>query len=202
MPMSSATTGRSAMTGSTSTCSGRSTRHANTQRAGSGLTITNGRIWPWVASPRNRSWPSWPRLYFWAAPKKGGLPVEPIQRQVLWVGAGRSRETARAFFEGLPDGVCERIEAVAIDMTTAYELEIHAHCPQSEIVYDMFHVVAKYGREVIDRVRVDEANRLRQDRPARRVVKSARWLLLRNRKGLNPDQKVQLGELQRPIKPC
>jgi hypothetical protein len=25
------------------------------------------------------------------------------------------------------------------------------------LVYDLFHVVAKYGREVIDRVRVDEA---------------------------------------------
>src|SRR6056297_2006237 len=34
-----------------------------------------GQTWPWVASPRNRSWPSWPRLYFWAEPKKGGLPV-------------------------------------------------------------------------------------------------------------------------------
>jgi transposase len=34
---------------------------------------------------------------------------------------------------------------------------------------------------VIDRVRVDEANRLREDRPARRVVKTSRWLLLRNR---------------------
>src|SRR6056297_3118262 len=79
MPMSSATTGRSAMTGSTSTCSGRTTRYANTQRAGSGLTITKGQTWPWVASPRNRSWPSWPRLYFWAAPKKGGLPQQEQQ---------------------------------------------------------------------------------------------------------------------------
>jgi len=34
---------------------------------------------------------------------------------------------------------------------------------------------------VIDRVRVDESNRLRRDKPARRVVKSSRWLLLRNR---------------------
>ena len=35
-------------------------------------------------------------------------------------------------------------------------------------MYDLFHVVAKYGREVIDRVRVDEANRLqaRQAGPA------------------------------------
>ncbi|WP_427305976.1 hypothetical protein [Cupriavidus sp. H39] len=42
-------------------------------------------------------------------------------------------------------------------------------------------MVAKYCREIIDRVRFDEANRLRDDRMARKVVKSSRWLLLRNR---------------------
>jgi len=99
--------------------------------------------------------------------------VDPISRQVLWVGQGRSRETTRAFFAQLPAGVAEQIQAVAIDMTTAYELEIKAHCPNAEIVFDLFHVVAKYGREVINRVRVDQANRLRHDRPARRVINPA-----------------------------
>lgn len=121
--------------------------------------------------------------------------VDPLTRQVLWIGQGRSRETANAFFAQLPPGVAERIEAVAIDMTTAYELEIKAHCPQAEIVYDLFHVVAKYGREVIDRVRVDQANQLRHDRPARRLLKSSRWLLLRNRQNLKGGQAVHLDEL-------
>lgn len=121
--------------------------------------------------------------------------VEPVTRQVLWVGEGRSRETARRFFDQLPAGVAERIEAVAIDMTTAYELEIKAHCPQAEVVFDLFHVVAKYGREVIDRVRVDQANQLRSNRPARKVLKSSRWLLLRNRTGLERHQAVHLKEL-------
>lgn len=127
--------------------------------------------------------------------------VDPISRQVLWVGPGRSRETARAFFEQLPAGVAEQIQAVAIDMTTAYELEIKAHCPNAEVVFDLFHVVAKYGREVIDRVRVDQANKLRHDRPARRVIKSSRWLLLRNRGNLEPSQAVQLKELLQANQP-
>ncbi|MGE8453108.1 MAG: ISL3 family transposase [Pseudomonadales bacterium] len=127
--------------------------------------------------------------------------VNPISRQVLWIGLGRSRETARAFFEHLPDGAAQRIKAVAIDMTTAYELEIQAHCPQAEIVYDLFHVVAKYGREVIDRVRVDQANQLRQDRPARRIIKSSRWLLLRNRGNLDRQQTVKLDELLQANQP-
>jgi transposase len=51
------------------------------------------------------------------------------------------------------------------------------------IVYDLFHVIAKYGRrQVIDRVHVDRANRLRNDKPARRLVKSSCCLWARNRR--------------------
>ncbi len=63
-----------------------------------------------------------------------------------------------------------------MDMNTAFDLEVRQHCPKARIVYDLYHVVAKYGREVIDRVRVDEANRLKHKRPLRRVVKRSRWL--------------------------
>jgi transposase len=121
--------------------------------------------------------------------------VDPQRKRVLWVGRGRSRAEVRPFFELLgPDG-CARLRAVAMDMNTAYDMEVRQHCPNAEVVYDLFHVVAKYGREVIDRVRVDEANRLRDDKPARRVVKTSRWLLLRNRENVPADQAVRLEEL-------
>ncbi|SEK11044.1 Transposase [Paraburkholderia diazotrophica] len=41
----------------------------------------------------------------------------------------------------------------------------------------------------------DQANQLRHDRPARKVLKSSRWLLLRNRHNLGPEQSVHLKEL-------
>lgn len=122
--------------------------------------------------------------------------VEPTRRRVLWVGRGRGRLDVRPFFELLGPQGCERLRAVVMDMNSAYDLEVRAHCPNAEVVYDLFHVVAKYGREVIDRVRVDEANRLREDRRARAVVKSSRWLLLRNRERLSSDaDRVRLDEL-------
>ena len=71
-----------------------------------------------------------------------------------------------------------------MDMHAPFEVEVRAQCPEAEIVYDLFHVVMKYGREVIDRVRVDEANRLKKDKAARKVVKGAKWLLLANRENL------------------
>lgn len=116
-------------------------------------------------------------------------------RRVLWIGEGRSREAIRPFFDWLGIERCKGIEAVAMDMNTAFDLEVQQHCPNARIVYDLYHVVAKYGREVIDRVRVDEANRLKHDRPQRRVVKRARWLLLRNRENLPADQQIKLHEL-------
>src|SRR5207253_9332205 len=122
--------------------------------------------------------------------------IEPSRKRVLWVGRVRSREELRPFFVLLGPQGCAALQAVVMDMNTAYEQEVRAHAPQARLVYDLFHVVAKYGREVIDRVRVDEANRLRHDKPARKVIKQARWLLLRNPENLKkPEQQVHLQDL-------
>lgn len=127
--------------------------------------------------------------------------AEPETRRVLWVGRGRGREDVRPFFEALGPEGCRRLEAAVMDMSEAFEAETRTHCPQASIVYDLFHVVAKFGREVIDRVRVDETNRVARAegagpvRDRRRVIKGARWLLLRNRTTLKRDERIRLREL-------
>jgi transposase len=121
--------------------------------------------------------------------------VEPYRKEVLWIGQGRSRESIRPFFELLGAGGCRRLKAVVMDMNASYEQEVRQHSPKAAIVYDLFHVVAKFGREVIDRVRVDEANRLQHDKKARKVVKTSRWLLLRNRQNVKGGDMLRLQEL-------
>jgi len=121
--------------------------------------------------------------------------VEPETKRVLWIGRGRGRKDVRPFFELLGEEGCRELQAVAMDMHGPYEEEVRAQCPQAEIVYDLFHVVAKYGREVIDRVRVDEANKLKDDQPARKVVKGSKWLLLRNQENVRGEDRVRLREL-------
>jgi len=130
--------------------------------------------------------------------------VEVPHKRVLWVGRGHRREDVRAFFTLLGPAGCARLEAVAMDMSAAFFEEVRAHCPHVAIVYDLFHIVAKYGREVIDRVRVDETNRIAQargrwnspTRDRRRVIKGARWLLLRNKAHLTrPADRVRLRDL-------
>jgi transposase len=120
--------------------------------------------------------------------------VEPHRKEVLWVCRGRSREEIRPFFEKLGPEGRERLEAVAMDMNAAYEAEVKAQCPQADVVYDLFHVVAKYGREVIDKVRLAEAKR-QTNRGERQVIKGSRWLLLRNSVNLKRKDRVRLGEL-------
>jgi transposase len=121
--------------------------------------------------------------------------VEPMRKRVLWVGRGRGREDIRPFFLQLGPERCACLRAAVMDMNAGYEHEVRQHCRSALIVFDLFHVIAKYGREVIDRVRVDRANELRADRRSRKVVKGARWLLLKNRNSLRPEEDVTLEEL-------
>ena len=130
--------------------------------------------------------------------------VDPTCKRVLWVARGRDQAALAEFFAQLGPERCARIEAVAVDMWAPFAAEVRRHCPQARLVYDLFHVVAKYGHEVIDRVRVDETNRLARAagpgpaRERRRVIKGARWLLLRNRANLRShDERVRLRELLR-----
>lgn len=66
--------------------------------------------------------------------------------RVLWVGKGNSREAIRPFFEALDLEGCRQIEAVTMDMNTAFDLEVRQHCPNAEVVYDLFHVIAPIRR--------------------------------------------------------
>jgi len=127
--------------------------------------------------------------------------LEPRTRRVLWVGRGRKREEIRPFFELLGKAGCERIEAAVMDMWEPFEQEVRAHCPNARIVYDFFHIKSNYGREVVDRVRVDEANRLKEQKAERTLVKGAKWLLLGNKNNLKREDRVRLAELLAANKP-
>lgn len=137
------------------------------------------------------------------------VAADPVTKRVLWVGPGRGSEDVRPFFELLGPAGRTHLEAVVMDMSGAFTKVVRESCPHVAIVYDLFHVVAQYGREVIDRVRVDEVNRIGRALPRgdrgrvrrvaeRRVLRSARWLLLRNRDHLaHPADRVRLRELLR-----
>jgi transposase len=70
--------------------------------------------------------------------------VDADTKQVLWICEGRSQIYKHPDFEELGEH-CKQIEAVPMDQNSAFDLGVKAHCPNAEVVYDLFYVVAKYG---------------------------------------------------------
>ena len=113
--------------------------------------------------------------------------------RIVWVGKGRSESTLAGFFEELTPQQRESIEAVASDMAAGFRNAVEKACPRAALVYDFFHVVAKYSREVVDVVRLAEAKK--QDEAGRKLIKGSRYLLLKNAPNLLGSQRKALNEL-------
>jgi transposase len=113
--------------------------------------------------------------------------------RIVWVGADRTKATLLGFFAQLTTAQQATIEAVATDMAAGYREAVAEACPHAAIVYDLFHAVAKFSREVVDRVRVDESKR--QDEVGRQLIKGSRYWLLKNADHLVGDQRDQLAAL-------
>jgi transposase len=113
--------------------------------------------------------------------------------RIVWVGKGRTEATLTSFFEALTPQQRQSIEAVASDMASGFRNAVEKACPHAALVYDLFHVVAKYGREVVDVVRLEEAKK--QDEAGRKLIKGSRYLLLKNAPNLLGSQRKALQEL-------
>lgn len=113
--------------------------------------------------------------------------------RIVWAGQGRSEATLAGFFEELTPEQRRSIEAVATDMAAGFRNAVEKACPQAALVYDLFHVVAKYSREVVDVVRLEEAKK--QDEAGRKLIKGSRYLLLKNPPNLLRSQRKPLREL-------
>jgi transposase len=111
---------------------------------------------------------------------------------VVWTGEGHDKETLDRFFAGMTAEQKAAIQAVAIDMWDPYINRIRHHCPQAMIVFDLFHIVKGYSR-VIDEVRRQEVRQATG--PMKNAVKGSRYLLLKNRDNLRPEQADRLDEL-------
>jgi transposase len=133
--------------------------------------------------------------------KKGGqkyltIVLDYETGRVVWVGEGHTHETLSIFFAQMSTQERAAIEAVAIDMWDPFEKAIRKHLPRARIVYDLFHVVAAYHRQVLDEVRI-RAYRTVTSSDERRFIKGSRFLLYRNAENLQPEQKPRLEELLR-----
>lgn len=111
--------------------------------------------------------------------RKFATLVYDLERaRVVWVGAGKGRETIDRFFaEALSEYQRAQIRWASCDMSRAYTEAIKHHCPNATLVIDHFHVT-KALNEAVDAVRKEEWRALAGEQ--RKAIKGLRWLLYRH----------------------
>ena len=112
---------------------------------------------------------------------------------VVFVGNGKGADALKPFWKRLrPSGA--RIQAVAMDMSGAYRSAVATHLPKAKIVFDRFRVIKLFNEKLSDLRR--ELYREATDVQQKKVLKGARWLLLKNPENLDveKDEKRRLKE--------
>jgi transposase len=120
--------------------------------------------------------------------------------KTVWGKAGKDTATLDAFFDELGTERSGQIEAVSMDMGSAFNKSVRAegHAPKAVICIDPFHAVKRVG-EALDVERRKAWNELRHggDPAAAKKFKGARWALLKKPKDLTDDQAATLRKLKR-----
>lgn len=106
---------------------------------------------------------------------------------VVFVGDGKGAKALEPFWRRLGPNLRRRIQAVAMDMSPAFQAAVIEHLPLAKIVFDRFHVMKLYNDKLSDLRR--EVQREAETRLKRDVLKGIRWLLLRNEENLNDERK-------------
>ena len=79
--------------------------------------------------------------------------------EILWVGKGRGMDDFRKFFEEYDKNQLINVKAFAMDMNASYNRLVEKYMPNTEIVYDRYHMQAQFGKDVLGAVRLEEARR-------------------------------------------
>jgi transposase len=95
--------------------------------------------------------------------------------RVLEVVEGRTEEAADGLWRDLSEEQKEQVEAVAIDMWSAYINSVETNVEQADIVHDRFHI-SKYLNEAVDKVRRQEHKALKTTGDERLTGSKQLWL--------------------------
>jgi transposase len=122
--------------------------------------------------------------------------------RIVWARAGRDKKTLAAFFDEPGPERIARLTHVSADAAAWIGDVVRERCPNAVLCIDPFHVVA-WGTEALDEVRrgVWNASRKAGERDTAKVVKGARFALLKNPENLTDRQKVRLSALETLNKP-
>jgi len=102
---------------------------------------------------------------------------------ILFVGQGKKADSLGPFWRRLRSAKA-KVEAVAMDLSKAYQKAVRENLPEATIVFDRFHVV-KLLNEKLTQLRRELYRQATTDLQ-KEVLKGTRWLLLKNPENLDP----------------
>ncbi len=121
--------------------------------------------------------------------------VDLEQSKTLFVTEGKDSSTFAKFKADLIShgGEAAQVSTISMDMSPAFIKGADACFPQAQKVFDKFHIVKMFNA-AIDKVRKLEQKELGKEDG--KILKDARWALLKNRSNLTDRQKVTLASIE------
>lgn len=123
--------------------------------------------------------------------KDYALVLSDLERRcVIEVLPNRRQETFEQWLAQLSKAERKAIKVVSMDMWNPYRQAIRRKLAHAQIVADRFHVVKQLNHQ-LNLLR----RKLQRDADAElaQILKGCRWILLKNRSQLNPDEQTKLG---------
>ena len=123
------------------------------------------------------------------------LFVDTEKSQTLFVTEGKDSSTFSAFEADLINhgGETSQVSTISMDMSPAFIKGADAHFPSAQKVFDKFHIV-KLFNVAVDKVRKQEQKELGKENG--KLLKDARWAILKNKSNLTDKQKVTLASIE------
>ncbi len=115
------------------------------------------------------------------------------RRRLLWIGGKRRVKTLLGFFRWFGAERTNQLLYICSDMWKPYLKVIKKKAANAVHVLDRFHI-AQHLSKAIDKVRAEEARRLKEQ-GYEPILKGSRWCLLKRPENLTPKQEIKLSEL-------
>ena len=115
------------------------------------------------------------------------------RRRVVAVLPNRLKKTFEEWLDSLTENERRAIQVVSMDMWEAYRQAVRKKLSHAQIVADRFHVMKQLNHQ-IDLIRRNMQRKAKKDNDEAlyQALKGSRWVLLKNRNELAPEQEAQL----------
>ena len=128
--------------------------------------------------------------------KQYALVLSDLERRcVLDVLPNRKKDTFEAWLDNLSEEERKAIKVVSMDMWKPYRSAVQTKLSHAQIVADRFHMMKQLNHQVDLMRRALQKKAKKADESLYQLLKGSRWLLLKKRSQLKPDEEAKLRQI-------